>query len=337
VADFAREADAKEKPPTVKLDPELTPGEPHVFTLPDGRQYGVYVPKDLHYPAGVLVAADGLVGKGKNPETQMGKVNGIYAEADKDKDFIVITPHPVKEWTPPFHIMGTLEAFNIPGVASGYDADGPNDTALFNNMLDDVPKRVPGANLNDVACIGFSTGGQYLHSMNEQRDGVPRDPPCKTIAMVSSGATPEEAPTKPGIKEIYIFNEDSGIKPNGGLDSSKAGWMAWGLDLLKGNNDAGRAIPNLLPERQITVNHMDRTQMRTSQHGPFVKSVLSASNGAQLWQYNVSKPYGGHNFAGSTGHPADGSLPIPAKLLSPPHLTACAQGWEKNCQSEGLE
>src|SRR5579885_1339267 len=223
VADFARESEPRGKQPSPQLDVDLTPGEPHVFSLPDGRQYGVYVPKDLHYPAGVMIAADGLVGKDKNPETQMGKLNGIYAEADKDKDFIVITPHPVKEWTPPLHIMGTMQAFNVPGVATGYDADGPNDTSYFAEMLHDVPKHVPGANLNDVACIGFSTGGQYLHSMNEQRDGVPAAPPCKTVTMVSSGATPEEAATKPGVKEIYIFNENSGIKSDGGLDWSKAG------------------------------------------------------------------------------------------------------------------
>jgi len=337
MGDIGREAKVRENNPSAHLDPELTPGEPHVFTLPDGRKYGVYVPKDLKYPAGVLVAADGMVTKGKEPETQMGKINGLYAEADHDKKYIVITPHPVKEWSPLGGAlrMGPYLAFNVPGVATGYDADGPDDTALFMDMLKDLPKRVPGANLSDMACEGFSTGGQYLHSMNELREGVPKEPPCKTIALVSSGATPEEAPTKPGVKEVYIFNENSGIKPTGGLDGSRAGHIAWLLDWLKWNN-SGRAVPNLLPENQIAVNHMDKSQMRTTNHGPFDKSVLTASNGALLEQFNVFMPYGGHNFAGTTGQPADGSTPIPKTLLSPPHITACVQGWGDHCDSEGV-
>jgi hypothetical protein len=310
---------------------ELTPGR-HTYDLPDGRSYDVYVPKDLHYPAYVAIGADGVTKEDKQPWYQMGVLNGMYKEADEDKNHVVVTLNPVQKWSPLFGATGTYKGWNFPHGATGFVADGPNDTKYFFDMLRDLPSHV-NVDLSKTLCEGPSTGGQFLLSVNEQRPELPQQAPCKTLAMFSSGQNEDEPPIKPGVSEVFVFPKDSGEKPNGGLDLTTGGGRTAALfDFFEWSARLWHNVPEKLWTTALQVNPSDPS-MTTAAHGVvYDKTRVVAGNGAVLERIDVHPPYTGHYVPGAPA--AAAGNPTPDNVLSGHHVAACMAGFGNHCESD---
>jgi hypothetical protein len=329
-------------------DEPLTPGKPKLFTLPDGRSFSVYVPPglDLKKPYGVIFAADGVVSKAKNiPERQMGLINGLYAEADRDalaaKDgngtpHIVVTLHPVQHWES--RLVGTFFGWNVDANGLPYNPHGPNEKQYTENVMQKLRETFPGINLTGATCEGLSEGGAYCYAMDSQKVGAADRPFFHNIAMFSSGITPETPLIKPGVNMLVETSVNMGVLPDGGLDSSRAGWLAWLSDsrLVGIGSHLYKVAPNLVAKQWMKVNGVsewdlsDPKKTKDFHFTSYDKTVVTSPNGATLTLVHIFDPrYGGHNMPGpnpdvkNPPKPGDGSNRMPQGTMSASHMAAC--------------
>lgn len=248
------------------------------------REYSVYVPSTIKglgkgQASPVLMALDGLTVR--NPAGSMGTVNGLNALAERE-GFIAVYPRPQTR------VLGQISAWN-PGLLNPNAAY--SDSKYLLGVLDDLGKTGLPIDSRQVYGATFSEGAIALNQAAQSGRFA-------GVFNMSGTMLKSEAPAV-GVKQNIVVRGEldptlpaiGGPGPNSNLLTrlghnrileSEPAQHAWRLAQANGFKGAPTVIEH-----------------------PFVRETIypgaQTATGAEVKEYVIKAPYGGHSWAGRAG------------------------------------
>lgn len=210
----------------LKPNSGLTAGEISRITLPDGRDYDVYVPRNADSRAPVIVAMPGAgLGDMKNV---MATESGLTIEAEKTGSIVVFANPKSRALDDSLGLASA--SWNTPGrtnlpaqIDNSYD-----DRVYMDNVLNDLSHRAQTA--DKVGMIGFSDGARFAAVYAADRP----DRVAGVVSMSGTWMEGDAAPTKAIPMMIVHGDKDEMLPYTGGFgDTSEEVPIATNLDRSK--------------------------------------------------------------------------------------------------------
>lgn len=198
----------------------LKVGELNPVTMPDGRRYDVYIPKNADNRAPVIVAMHGAAGG--DSVGLMAQESGLTADAERTGATVVFAyPKPRDFDIGVTNAQGV--AWNVPGRINLPKAEDKvtDDRKYMDNVLDDLKGKTQMA--DKVGLFGFSDGGRFAQVYAADR-------PDRVAAVVSHDGTwmkGDQAPTVGKPMMIIHGDKDETLPYAGGMGSvsRKMDWL----------------------------------------------------------------------------------------------------------------
>ena len=195
----------------LKPDSPLKVGEMNAVTLPNGRRYDVYIPKNADNRAPVMVAMHGAAGG--DSVGLMATESGLTADAERTGQTVVFAYPEARKFA-----VGYL---SVPGVAWNAPGrenlptvpDRTDDIKYMDNVLKDLGAKTQTS--KQVGMFGFSDGGRFAQVYAAER-------PEKVSAVVSEDGTWMKKDAVPTVgKPIMIVHgtADQTLPYSGGMGS----------------------------------------------------------------------------------------------------------------------
>jgi len=215
----------------LKPGSNLKVGEMNHITLPDGRKFDAYVPKNADSRAPVIVAMHGAAGG--DSVGLMAQESGLTADAERTGAIVVFAYPKPRQFE---SALGKMEgvAWNVPGrtnLPSAVD-NTTDDRKYLDNVLDTLGAKVETA--PKVGLFGFSDGGRFAQVYATDR-------PDRVASVVSEDGTwmnGDKAPTQGKAVMIVHGDKDATLPKTGGTGSVSAV-----MDWLLGTNLKKSAPP----------------------------------------------------------------------------------------------
>lgn len=244
-----------------------------------GREYAVYVPKSLvaGEKSPVLMALDGLTVR--NPGGSMGTVNGLNALAERE-GFIAVYPRPQSR------LFGQISAWN-PGLLNP-KASSYSDSRYLLGVLDDLGKSGLPIDSRQVYGATFSEGAIALNRAAQSGRFA-------GVFNMSGTMLKSEMPAV-GVKQnIIVRGElDPTLPAAGGAGPNSSILTRLGHTRILESEPASHAW------RIAQANGFQGTA--TIVEHPYVRETVysgaQTATGAQVKEYVIKAPYGGHSWAG---------------------------------------
>lgn len=267
----------------LKPGSELKVGEMNEITLPDGRRYDVYIPRNADSRAPVVVAMHGAgAGDGKGV---MAIESGLTLDAEKTGSIVVFAYPKVREFDT--SLGGTSGvAWNVPGRTdlTVEEDDTYDDRVYMDNVLADLGTKTQMA--DKVGMLGFSDGGRFAQVYGADR-------PDRVAGVVSLHGTWMEHDAKPedGLPVMIVHGtEDETLPYNGGLGSTSRK-MEWLVD-----TNLEQSKPFMQAQVWSAANGFEGDPTVT-RDGDVELRTYSAGNGNEVKEYIVhGADHGLHDF-----------------------------------------
>ncbi|MBS1998248.1 MAG: dienelactone hydrolase family protein [Cyanobacteria bacterium SZAS LIN-2] len=203
----------------LKPGSNLKVGEMNHVSLPDGRKYDVYVPKNADSRGPVIVAMHGAAGG--DSVGLMPTESGLTADAERTGATVVFAYPKVRDFDSK---LGTVQgvAWNAPDRTNLPSArDGiTDDRKYLDNVLDDLAGK--SQTTQKVGLYGFSDGGRFAQVYAADR-------PDRVSGVVSADGTwmdGDRAPTV-GKAVMIIHGDNDATLPQRGGTGSVSSVMDW--------------------------------------------------------------------------------------------------------------
>lgn len=268
------------------------------------REYSVYVPSSLKGLARgetspVLMALDGLTVR--NPGGSMGTVNGLNALAEKE-GLIAVYPRPQTQ------ILGQISAWN-PGLLNPKAAY--SDSAYLLGVLDDLGKSGLPVDARQVYGATFSEGAIPLNRAAQSGRFA-------GVFNMSGTMLKSETPAVGVRQNIVVRGEmDPTLPVSGGVGPNSSILTRIGHNRILESEPANHAW------RIAEANGFKGTP--TVIEHPFVRETVypgaQTATGAEVKEYVIKAPYGGHSWAGrAAGEGTESAVSGRNGPLTPPDV-----------------
>jgi len=220
----------------LKPGSDLKVGEINHITMPDGRKFDAYVPKNADSRAPVIVAMHGAAGG--DSVGLMAQESGLTADAERTGAIVVFAYPKPRQFD---SALGKMEgvAWNTPGrtnLPSAVD-NVTDDRKYMDNVLDTLGSKTAMA--AKVGLFGFSDGGRFAQVYAADR-------PDRVAGVVSEDGTwmnGDKAPQQ-GKAVMIVHGDNDATLPRAGGTGSVSAVMDWllGTNLKDSNPPAQERI-----------------------------------------------------------------------------------------------
>ncbi len=229
----------------LKTGGELHVGELTNVRLANGREYGVYMPKNADSRAVVIVGLKGAgIGETKNT---LAEENGITQYAENYGTIVVLPQSKPRQFKMAMGMSVTGTTWNVPGYTNlpVEGAENYDDRAYLNDVLSDLGRRAVTS--TKIGLLGHSDGARFAQIYAAQQT----DRVAAVLAIHGTTMAGDPAPASgTPIKIIHALG-DTMLPWNGGLGRVSAKVNA---ALSLGTNLA-KSTPYKQPEIWRAANH----------------------------------------------------------------------------------
>lgn len=229
----------------LKPGSELHVGEITNVHLPNGREYGVYIPKNADSRAVVIVGLKGAgIGETKNT---LAEENGITQYAENFGTIVVLPQSKPRQFKMAMGMSVTGTTWNVPGYTNlpVEGAENYDDRAYLNDVLSDLSKRALTS--KRVGLLGHSDGARFAQIYAAQQS----DKVAAVLAIHGTTMAGDPAPVSGTPIKIVHALGDTMLPWSGGMGRVSARVNA---ALSLGTNLA-KSTPYLQPEIWRAANH----------------------------------------------------------------------------------